>query len=239
VCNINEDIITQAVMMSMEKCKNPRLRTMMAGLIQHIHVFARDVYLTEDEWNTVVSFLTEIGHIADDKRQDFMLLSDTVGLSMLVMSRNDKKPANCTAASVFGPFFVNGAPVGTPGLCARSHPQTDTRGYFNFRSIRMDAYPLPHDDPVDRMLSAIDRHPWRPAHLYFMIQTPGYEMLITHVFREGDRYLAAGAAFGARSPLITESRHQEPGLAPDETQLKELWDARDDDCVLNQSEARA
>ena len=108
--NINEDTITQAVLASMEQCRNPRLRTIMTSLVQHLHSFARDVKLTEDEWFTAVQFLTDVGHITDDARQEFILLSDVLGLSTLVTAQNNVKPAGCTEATVFGPFFIEGAP---------------------------------------------------------------------------------------------------------------------------------
>ena len=88
-----------------------RLRTVMASLVRHLHDFAREVELTEDEWWRGIRFLTDAGHITDDKRQEFILLSDVLGLSTLVMAQNNSKPAGCTEATVFGPFFVEGAPM--------------------------------------------------------------------------------------------------------------------------------
>ncbi|WP_321797497.1 intradiol ring-cleavage dioxygenase [Caballeronia sp. J97] len=290
--NINEDTITQAVIGSLDKCENPRLRQIMTSLVQHLHAFARDVQLTEDEWTKAISFLTEVGHITDDKRQEFILLSDTLGLSMLVMSQNNKKPANCTEATVFGPFFVEGAPVyengddiangaagapcyvkgqvrgadgepvpkawldvwqsdedgfydvqtstdGNTDFRARGKLQTDEQGFFNFRSILAEAYPIPHDGPVGRMLNAIGRHPWRPAHLHFMIQAPGYETLITHVFREGDQYLDSDAVFGVRSSLIVDWVEQKPGITPDGKKLDVPWFTLEYDFVLNPTERQA
>ncbi|RKF50137.1 intradiol ring-cleavage dioxygenase [Paraburkholderia fungorum] len=108
--NINEDNITQAVIAAMSQCSNDRLRTVMTSLVQHLHSFARDVHLTEDEWFAAISFLTEVGHITDERRQEFVLLSDTLGLSMLVTTQNNRKPAECTEATVLGPFFVPQAP---------------------------------------------------------------------------------------------------------------------------------
>jgi hypothetical protein len=103
--NIDEDTITQAVLASMDGCGNPRLHTVMTGLVQHLHAFAREVKLTEDEWFTAIKFLTDVGNITDDKRQEFVLLSDTLGLSMLVTTQNNRKPAACTEATVLGPFL--------------------------------------------------------------------------------------------------------------------------------------
>ena len=84
----------------------------MSSLVRHLHDFAREVELTEDEWFEGIRFLTEAGRITDDKRQEFILLSDVLGLSMLVTMQNNAKPAGCTESTVLGPFFVAGAPEG-------------------------------------------------------------------------------------------------------------------------------
>ncbi|MBS0344581.1 MAG: hydroxyquinol 1,2-dioxygenase, partial [Proteobacteria bacterium] len=108
--NINEDTITQAVIAAMCDGRNARLKTIMTSLVQHLHSFAREVELTEAEWMQAIEFLTDVGHITTDKRQEFILLSDTLGLSTLVTAQNNAKPAACTESTVFGPFFVEGAP---------------------------------------------------------------------------------------------------------------------------------
>ena len=82
--NLDEDTITQAVLARHTGAADPRLREVMTSLVQHLHAFARDVRLTEAEWFAGIRFLTDVGHITDDKRQEFILLSDTLGLSMLV-----------------------------------------------------------------------------------------------------------------------------------------------------------
>ena len=71
-------------------------------------------------------------------------------------------------------------------------------------------YPIPTDGPVGDLLAALGRHPWRPAHLHFKIEAPGYERLITHVFRKGDTYLGSDAVFGVRSTLIADWVRHEP-----------------------------
>jgi len=259
---LDQFTITEAVLESMDRCTDARLRTVMASLVRHLHDFAREVTLTEDEWWRGMRFLTDAGHITDDKRQEFILLSDVLGLSTLVMAQNNTKPAGCTEATVFGPFFVEDAPVvehgediangakGAPcfvqgrvsGLQgepvshalvdvwqadeegwydvqkpdsslpehrARAQLRTDTEGRFHFRSILAHEYPIPHDGPVGAILDSLGRHPWRPAHLHFMIQAPGYERLITHVFRRGGRYLESDAVFGTRPSLVADwVRHE-------------------------------
>lgn len=98
---------------------------------------------------------------------------------------------------------------------ARARLQAGEQGRFHFRSILPQAYPIPDDGPVGRLLEALGRHPWRPPHLHFMIEAPGYERLITHVFRGDGPYLDSDAVFGVRSTLIADwERHQ--GSGPDE-----------------------
>ncbi len=108
--NVDEDTITQIVLARHAEARNPRLKQIMTSVVQHLHAFARDVELTEEEWFQGIQFLTDVGHITDDKRQEFILLSDTLGLSMLVTALNNRKPVGCTESTVFGPFFVENAP---------------------------------------------------------------------------------------------------------------------------------
>ena len=108
--NLTQDNITQAVIARLAATPDARLREVMTSLVQHLHAFARDVRLTEEEWFKGIEFLTEVGHKTDDKRQEFILLSDTLGLSMLTVAMNNDKPQGCTEATVFGPFHVEGAP---------------------------------------------------------------------------------------------------------------------------------
>jgi len=259
--NIDEWTITNAVLEAQAGCSNARLQTVMTSLVRHLHEFAREVQLTESEWFEGIRFLTRAGHITDDKRQEFILLSDVLGLSTLVTAQNNSKPAGCTEATVFGPFFVEGAPRvehgadiangakgapcvvrgqvraldGTPvagalidvwqadeegfydvqrpdqaSLRARAQLASGSDGRFHFRSILAHCYPIPHDGPVGDLLALLGRHPWRPAHLHFMIEAPGFERLITHVFRRGDAYLESDAVFGVRSTLIADWQRHEP-----------------------------
>ena len=260
--NLTQDNITQAVLARLADTPDPRLKEIMTSLVQHLHSFAREVKLTEEEWFQGIEFLTRVGHITDDQRQEFILLSDTLGLSMLTVAMNNDKPAGCTEATVFGPFYVEGAPTfdlgedvanGAPGVpCtvrgsvrgldgepvpgaeihvwqadaegkydvqraglhdhqARGVLHANGKGQYHFRSILAEAYPIPDDGPVGDMLKATRRHPWRPAHLHFMIKAPGYETLITHVFRNGDSYLDSDAVFGVRQSLIADWVQQPDG----------------------------
>ena len=264
--NIDENTITAAVIARHEAAADPRLKEIMTSLVNHLHDFAREVRLTEEEWFAGIRFLTDVGHITDDKRQEFILLSDTLGLSTLVTAQNNQKPPGCTEATVFGPFHVEGAPhyehgddvgngaKGEPCFVrgrvsnlqgepiagaeiqvwqadadgfydvqrqdleshqARGVLHSDASGGFHFKSIVAEPYPIPHDGPVGKMLERLGRHPWRPAHLHFMITAPGYERLITHVFREGGEYLDSDAVFGVRSSLVAEWILHPQGPAPD------------------------
>jgi hydroxyquinol 1,2-dioxygenase len=87
------------------------------------------------------------------------------------------------------------------------------------------------------MLTALGRHPWRPAHLHFMIEAPGYERLITHVFRSGDQYLDSDAVFGVRSSLIADWQEHGSGRAPDGTEIATSYSTLDFTFVLNRDAA--
>jgi hypothetical protein len=91
--NIDEDTITQAVIARHAQAGDARLRDVMTSLVQHLHAFAREVKLTEDEWFAGIRFLTDTGHMCNDQRQEFILLSDTLGLSMLVTAMNQRHAA--------------------------------------------------------------------------------------------------------------------------------------------------
>ena len=105
----NEDTLTNEVVARLKKTRNPRLREVMTSLVKHVHAFAREVHLTEEEWFEGIKFLTSVGQKCDGKRQEFILLSDVLGLSMMVVALNHKTQAGATEATVLGPFFAHGA----------------------------------------------------------------------------------------------------------------------------------
>lgn len=100
----------EAVNARMGKDINPRLREVMASLIKHLHAFAKDIHLTQEEWEVAIDFLTRTGQICSEDRQEFILLSDTLGVSMLVDAINNRRPVGATENTVLGPFHVAGAP---------------------------------------------------------------------------------------------------------------------------------
>lgn len=253
--NTSLDALTQSVVDRFGDTPDPRLKQIMASLVKHLHAFARDVQLTEAEWFQGIAFLTATGQKCTDVRQEFILLSDVLGLSMLTVAMNHDKVPGCTEATVFGPFFVPNAPEykngddlangasGAPcrvqgtvrGLGGESIPQAridvwqaDDEGHydvqkegldhaqargvlfsredgsFDFNTIVAEPYPIPTDGPVGQMLQATRRSAWRPAHLHFMLTAEGYDTLITHVFRQGDRFLGADPVFGVRQSLMAD-----------------------------------
>ncbi|GGG16294.1 protocatechuate 3,4-dioxygenase subunit beta [Rhodococcoides trifolii] len=103
--------LTDKVVASFAGAPDPRLRHVLGSLTEHLHAFIRDVRLTQEEWNTAIEFLTEVGHITDDKRQEFILLSDVFGASMQTVTVNNEAIAGETESTVFGPFFVDDAPA--------------------------------------------------------------------------------------------------------------------------------
>jgi hydroxyquinol 1,2-dioxygenase len=133
-----EAALTARVLSSFDDTPSPRLRELLQGLVRHLHAYARDVRLTREEWEYAIDFLTRTGQISDDKRQEFILLSDVLGLSMLTIGINAPSDPLATEPTVFGPFFVKDAPlieyggdaaqgaVGEP--CWVEGRVTDTRG---------------------------------------------------------------------------------------------------------------
>jgi hydroxyquinol 1,2-dioxygenase len=108
--NTTEDDITAEVLRRYEGTENARLRQIMISLVVHLHAFLKDVQLTEAEWFKAIEFLTETGHMCGDTRQEFILLSDTLGVSMVVDLISNRKPDGATESTVFGPFHRMGAP---------------------------------------------------------------------------------------------------------------------------------
>jgi hydroxyquinol 1,2-dioxygenase len=265
--NFDEFTITNAVMERLADAKDARTHQISAALVRHLHAFIREVEPTFAEWEAGIDFLTRTGHFCDDKRQEFILLSDTLGVSMLVDAINHRTAEASTETTVLGPFFVQHAPEcelgsdisgGMPGepllitgsvcgsdgkplagaivdiwhsdsdgyydvqqldeigdLAMRARLRTDEHGRFWCWSIKPAAYPIPHDGPVGHMLEAQGRHPWRPAHVHFMIAAQGHEKLVTHIFASGDQYLDSDVVFGVKDSLIGAFAEKPAGKAGD------------------------
>ncbi|MGF6693799.1 protocatechuate 3,4-dioxygenase beta subunit [Metapseudomonas resinovorans] len=248
----NEAKISAQAVAAFANTPNPRLRQVVQSLVRHLHAFASEVELTEEEWLEGIRFLTDTGKQCDGiVRQEFILLSDVIGLSMLVDAINHRASEAATETTVFGPFYIAGMPerghgenmAFTPGeqalvlgrvLDAAGEPiagavldvwqtaengmysgqdpdqpltnlrgryRTDEEGRFAIRTIIPVSYPIPTDGPVGRLLQASDRHPWRPAHLHFMVMAPGHRTLVTHLFNHDDPYLESDVVFGVKDSL--------------------------------------
>jgi catechol 1,2-dioxygenase len=258
-----EEGSVQAVNDRMGPNINPRLAVVMAALVKHLHAFAKEVHLTQAEWDYGIDFLTKTGQICSAERQEFILLSDTLGFSMLVDAINNRRPAGATENTVFGPFHVDGVPVremganicldgkgesclfegrvvdlaGNPIEGARVdvwsdnadgfydvqqpgiQPQHNNRGVFitgadgrySFVGIKPVSYPIPDDGPVGQMLGHLGRHPFRPAHMHYLVTADGFERLVTHTFVGGDTYLDSDAVFGVKTSLIAPFNKVEGG----------------------------
>ncbi|GGF10505.1 6-chlorohydroxyquinol-1,2-dioxygenase [Aliidongia dinghuensis] len=270
--NFDEFTITDAVLERVAAAPDARVRQISEALVRHLHAFVREVEPTQAEWAAGIEFLTRTGQMCDDKRQEFILLSDTLGVSMLVDAINHRRPAGATETTVLGPFYVQNPPEfplsadisggmrgqklfvdgsvatldGTPiagavvdvwhadaegyydvqqpgDLAGRARFRTDADGHFHFWTIRPAAYPIPHDGPVGEMLEAQGRHPFRPAHVHFVIAAPGHETLVTHVFAAGDDYLDSDVVFGVKDSIIRPYSVHEAGTAPDGSGVAEPY----------------
>ena len=244
----------------------PRLKTVMASLVNHLHAFIKDVHLTHNEWEAAIGFLTRTGQICSNERQEFILLSDTLGVSMLVDAINHRRPAGATENTVLGPFHVVNAPEREMGACItldgkgetcafegrvgdlNGNPVAGARldvwsdnpegfydvqqpgiqpkwnnrgifttgedGHYRFVGIKPVSYPIPDDGPVGRMLAALGRHPYRPAHIHFIVTAPGHRALTTHIFVAGSPYIESDAVFAVKESLIKEfTEVDDPGQA--------------------------
>ncbi len=253
--NNTEEQITHNVLDSIAHTPDPRTKIVMTSLIAHLHAFIREVELTQEEWEFGIQFLTRTGQMCDEKRQEFILLSDTLGVTMLVDAINHRVPNGATENTIFGPFYREGAPelpagatisnngqgeplivtghvfstAGTPipdalldvwetnenGLYEQQDPEqpdmnlrgkfrTDHEGRYCFVGIKPVSYAIPDDGPVGRMLKALSRHPFRPAHLHLLISANGFVPVTTHLFVKGDPYLDSDAVFGTKDSLVVD-----------------------------------
>jgi hydroxyquinol 1,2-dioxygenase len=261
--DFDEHNITDAVLEKVLQSDDLRVRQISEALVRHLHAFVREIEPTQAEWVSAIDFLTRTGQMCSETRQEFILLSDTLGVSMLVDAINHRLPGGATETTVLGPFYVEAAPEhtlgddisadmrgepllvegtvsrvdGTPiagavvdtwhadgdgfydvqqqtgleGLAGRSRFRTDAQGRFWYRSVVPAYYPIPDDGPVGDMLKLQGRHPFRPAHVHFMVGAPGCETLITHIFLAGDKYLDSDVVFGVKDSLIKPLEDQSAG----------------------------
>ena len=250
-----EETATGAVVASFEGAADPRLLEVLGSLVRHLHGFVREVEPTFEEWERAIAFLTATGQKCDDTRQEFILLSDVLGVTMLVDAINHRTASEATDSTVLGPFHMVASPrrelgdtidlVATGEPCvvtgrvlsldgsplagalvdvwqADDHgfydvqqpgtqPQGNGRGLFTcdddgrfwFRTVTPSPYPIPTDGPVGRLLTATGRHPYRPAHIHFIVAADGHLPVTTHIFVAGSPYLDSDAVFAVKQRLIT------------------------------------
>ena len=253
----SEERSEESVIERMDRTKvDPRLYEVMRSLVKHMHAFIKEVEPTNDEWMQGVQFLSKTGQMCTDWRQEFILLSDVLGISMLVETINNRKPSGATETTVLGPFHVSNAPHYENGanicLDGKGEPMvvtgrvtdtegkpitgatldvwaandegfydvqqkgvqpdmnlrgiftTDAEGHYWFRSVKPRFYPIPDDGTVGQLLKALGRHPFRPAHIHFIVNAGGFQPITTHIFTPDDPYLASDAVFGVKESLIVD-----------------------------------
>ncbi|MEV1293214.1 dioxygenase [Pseudonocardia sp. NPDC049635] len=262
---VTEDTITDVAVARWATAHDPRTAELMTALVRHLHAFARETRLTEAEWMAAVQWLTATGQISDEKREEFILASDVLGLSMLVVAQNHRFDPAATPATVLGPFHIDGSPErefgedmsdGLPGELLYVHGtvrsldgtpvpgamldvwQSDADGAYEaqldvdearlrakytsrpdgtycVRTIAPRGYAIPMDGPVGALISRTDISYYRPAHIHFLIAVPGFEPLITHLFREHTEFLDSDVVFGVKRELIVGFEQHGPGPTPD------------------------
>ncbi|MDT0275378.1 dioxygenase family protein [Blastococcus goldschmidtiae] len=263
---VTEDNITDLAVERWATAGDPRLAEVMTALVRHLHDFAREVRLTEAEWMAAMQWLTRAGQISTEKREEFILASDVLGLSMLVVQMNHRLDPRATPATVLGPFHIEGSPElgyaedmsdglsgvplylhgtvtdldGAPvagavldvwqsdaeGLYesqlaevdeARLRAKYTTRedGSFCVRTIAPLGYSIPMDGPVGDLVGRTGISHYRPAHIHFLLNVPGFEPLITHLFQEGAQYLDSDVVFGTKQELVTAFEERPTGPTPD------------------------
>ena len=271
---VTEDNITDLAAERWSSAHDPRLAQLMSALVRHLHDFAREVRLTEAEWMAAIQWLTATGQISDAKREEFILASDVLGLSMLVVQMNHRLDSAATPATVLGPFHIAGSPEfdfggdmsdGLPGTPLyihgtvrdlAGHPvgggvldiwQADADGAYEsqvpdvdearlrakyttapdggycVRTIAPTGYSIPMDGPVGELVHRTDISHFRPAHVHFLINVPGYEPLITHLFQEGADYLDSDVVFGTKQELVVPFEPREAGVTPDGGSIDRPW----------------
>ena len=254
--DFTEEGAADAVIESFAGTPDERLRTILDSLVRHLHAAVREVEPSIAEWEQAIEFLTATGQKCTDVRQEFILLSDVLGISMLVETINERGAAGATQSTVLGPFHMTESPRRDPGdtidLVGESEPcvvtgqvvstdgtplpgavldvwqandhgaydvqepgkqpvgngrglfTADGQGRFWFRTIVPSYYPIPTDGPVGELLAATRRHPYRPAHIHFIVAADGYQTLTTHIFVAGTEYIDSDAVFAVKKSLITE-----------------------------------
>ena len=269
------DTITDQAVARWQTAHDPRLAQLMTGLVRHVHAFARENKLTQEEWMAGLQFLAKVGQWTTDARGENILLSDVLGLSMLEVMMNCDVPKGATPHTVLGPFYVDDSPVLEPGgnmaegvegePCyitgkvrnLRGEPiagakldmwQADDEGIYEVQLTAKDGpylrgiyhsaadggyavktiaplgYAIPMDGPVGELILKTDISYFRPAHIHFILTAPGYQKIITHLFKRGTEYLDKDVVFGVKEELVADFSKQPPGVTPTgEVSAEPFW----------------
>jgi len=259
---LTPDTITDAVIDQMATTPDPRMKEIMASAVKHLHAFAREVNLTPGEWIKGIEFMTMVGKTCTAARQEFILLSDTLGLSALVNGLHDKTALEeGTHTSLLGPFYREASPKLAAGSQIARHVKpgtecilygrvsdvdgkplanatvsvwqtsadglydiqenassvdyrgvftTDANGLYVVRTVKPRGYSIPMDGPVGAMVKAQARHGMRPAHIHFLVGSPGYRELVTALYLRDDPHLADDVVFGSSDDLAVDISPGDP-----------------------------
>jgi hydroxyquinol 1,2-dioxygenase len=279
---VTEDNITELAKQRWGTAHDERTRELLTGLVQHLHDFAREVRLTEPEWMAAIQWLKRTGQISGEKREEFILASDVLGLSMLVVQMNHRFDPAATPATVLGPFHIDGSPEldyagdmseglpgvplfvsgtvrsldGTPvggavldvwqadedGAYEAQLPVEEARlrakytaredGTYCLRTIAPKGYSIPMDGPVGELIGQTAISHFRPAHVHFLLNVPGFRPLITHLFEEGADFLDSDVVFGTKQELVVGYEHHGPGPTPGGGTIAVPWASATYDFVL-------
>lgn len=286
--HITREELLRQVIASFDDTPNERLKTVLQAAVKHLHAFVSEVEPDIDEWGVAIDFLTRTGQMCTDTRQEFIMLSDTLGVSMLVETINDEETPEATDSTVLGPFHVTVSPDremgddmspdsaggkclirgkvlgsdGQPiegakidvwqadmeGFYDVQQPETQSagngRGLFTtaadgdfwFRTVVPAPYPIPTDGPVGEMLLKADRHPYRPAHVHFLVSAPGYRTLTTHIFVEGSDYVDSDAVFAVKPSLVKSFDETDDAALAEKHGLDNPFRLADFDIVLHKED---
>ncbi len=276
---VTEQNLTDIVKERWSNISDPRLRQIMAALIKNLHNFVREIEPSEAEWAAAIDWLTRTGKICTDKRQEFILTSDVLGVSMLVDAINHRLQSKATPTTVEGPFHIPDSPEfedggnmaqGAPGIPCfvtgivrdldgkavagakldlwqtdgeglyeaqrdekeawmRGVFHTNTDGSYTVQTVAPIGYTIPMDGTVGELMERTNISHYRPAHIHFCIEAPGYHRVVTHLFQRGDQYIDTDVVYGVKEPLIVEFVKKPGGKAPNgETLSKPFYEVKYD-----------
>jgi hydroxyquinol 1,2-dioxygenase len=137
----SEASVTEAVIERLAECEDPRFAKVMSALVRHLHAFVREVELSEAEWMAAIRFLTAVGQACTDKRQEFILLSDTLGVSILVDAINHRVPTGAVESTVLGPYYQEGAPDVPLGADIANGVKGEPT-FYSGRMLTLDGRPI-------------------------------------------------------------------------------------------------